>query len=140
LFVRIHVIYGMVVQESSFTFLGKEYKTVEHFYQSAKAQREEDAEKIRSQLSTGLAKKLGQQIGMKRNWNGIKISVMRLGLILKFSSNEISKQKLIETGDAILEEGNNWNDRFWGIDLKTGEGKNILGKLIMELRKYFKNH
>ena len=130
----------MVVQESSFTFLGKEYKTVEHFYQSAKAQREEDAEKIRSQLSTGLAKKLGQQIGMKRNWNGIKISVMRLGLILKFSSNEISKQKLIETGDAILEEGNNWNDRFWGIDLKTGEGKNILGKLIMELRKYFKNH
>ena len=44
-------------------------------------------------------------------------------------------QKLIEmTGNSTLIEGNWWNDRFWGVDSKTGIGENHLGKLLMELR------
>lgn len=27
-----------------------------------------------------------------------------------------------------------WNDKFWGVCLKTGKGSNTLGKLIMEIR------
>lgn len=32
-------------------------------------------------------------------------------------------------------EGNYWHDVFWGIDLKTREGENHLGIILMELRK-----
>ena len=33
-----------------------------------------------------------------------------------------------------LQEGNNWGDAFWGVHLKSEEGENNLGKLIMEIR------
>ena len=45
---------------------------------------------------------------------------------------------LINTGDSIIQEGNTWNDTFWGIDLNTGIGKNVLGILIMKIRNNFK--
>ena len=44
------------------------------------------------------------------------------------------RQKLILTGDCHLEEGNWWGDRYWGVDIKTREGENILGRLIMLVR------
>ena len=31
--------------------------------------------------------------------------------------------------------GNNWGDLIWGVDIETGEGQNLLGKLIMEFRE-----
>lgn len=47
---------------------------------------------------------------------------------------------LIATGDAILREGNHWGDRFWGVDARTGEGENHLGRLLMELRAEIAAH
>jgi predicted NAD-dependent protein-ADP-ribosyltransferase YbiA (DUF1768 family) len=44
-------------------------------------------------------------------------------------------EKLLSTGDIVLEEGNTWGDEYWGINLKTGKGKNNLGKLIMQIRE-----
>ncbi len=38
-----------------------------------------------------------------------------------------------------LQEGNYWGDVFGGIDIETGEGKNIFGKLIMKIRDELKN-
>ena len=34
-----------------------------------------------------------------------------------------------------LVEGNTWGDSYWGYDLEKNEGKNILGKLLMQVRK-----
>jgi predicted NAD-dependent protein-ADP-ribosyltransferase YbiA (DUF1768 family) len=34
-----------------------------------------------------------------------------------------------------LIEGNYWGDIFWGIDMNLDEGQNILGRLIMKIRK-----
>ena len=45
---------------------------------------------------------------------------------------------LLETGDKPLLEGNLHKDIFWGIDSKTREGENHLGKLLMELRAKFR--
>ena len=39
---------------------------------------------------------------------------------------------LMDTGDAELIEGNNWNDTFWGVCNNAGE--NNLGKLLMKIR------
>ena len=44
------------------------------------------------------------------------------------------KTKLIETGNKYIQEGNRWNDKFWGVCLKTNQGENNLGKLIMNIR------
>ncbi len=53
----------------------------------------------------------------------------------KFSKrNEHLRQLLLETDDATLIEGNVWDDDFFGLDLKTGEGKNYLGKILMYVR------
>ena len=52
----------------------------------------------------------------------------------KFTQNEDLKWRLIGTGDADLEEGNTWHDTCWGVDAKTGEGQNHLGKILMKIR------
>ena len=41
--------------------------------------------------------------------------------------------KLLDTGDTELIEGNNWHDTFWGVC--KGKGQNNLGKILMEVRK-----
>lgn len=41
-------------------------------------------------------------------------------------------QKLIATGNAYLEEGNQWGDKFWGT--VNGNGENMLGKILMKER------
>ena len=58
---------------------------------------------------------------------------MRDLLHLKFSSIELA-QMLLSTGSEILQEGNTWNDTFWGVNAHTGQGRNVLGKLLMEVR------
>ena len=53
----------------------------------------------------------------------------------KFTQNEALTQKLLQTGDMPIEEGNAWNDTFWGVDIRTGEGENHLGEILMQVRK-----
>lgn len=54
-----------------------------------------------------------------------------------FNPPTIAHQKLmlLATGDAVLKEGNTWNDVFWGVSLKTGQGENNLGKILMRVRE-----
>lgn len=53
----------------------------------------------------------------------------------KFSNLEMF-EKLLETGDEFLVEGNNWNDTFWGVC--NGKGENHLGVLLMSIRSEIK--
>jgi predicted NAD-dependent protein-ADP-ribosyltransferase YbiA (DUF1768 family) len=53
----------------------------------------------------------------------------------KFDQHADLRQKLIETGAALLVEGNQHNDRFWG--RCEGKGLNVLGSILMELRGYY---
>ena len=53
----------------------------------------------------------------------------------KFAHDKpLLRQALIDTGDQELIEGNWWGDRFWGVDLKTNQGQNHLGMLLMKIR------
>lgn len=56
----------------------------------------------------------------------------------KFTQNPILAQRLLDTGEARIAEGNYWGDLFWGVDDVTGEGENHLGRLLMELRQRFR--
>ena len=43
---------------------------------------------------------------------------------------------LLGTGEMELVEENTWGDRFWGVC--RGEGKNHLGRLLMQVREEMK--
>ena len=58
------------------------------------------------------ARKLGRKPPIRDDWNMVKVKIMRELVYKKFKNNEDLKRKLLETGDAILIEGNTWNDTF----------------------------
>ncbi len=63
----------------------------------------------------------------------IKMSVMAGIVKAKFEQNEELAKKLLATGDAYLEEGNDWGDRIWGT--VNGQGANCLGMILMNTRE-----
>lgn len=63
------------------------------------------------------------------------LEVMESILRVKFKQNPNLMQKLVDTGDSILINGNNKQETFWGVDLYSWLGENYLGKLIMEIRE-----
>ena len=117
---------------SKVTLDGVTYPSVENAYQAAKTV-VKDERKFFVNCTSGQAKRRGKEITQREDWPFIKIAVMRDLLIQKFR-DPILKQKLIDTGDQRIREGNNWNDKFWGVCLKTGVGNNHLGNLITEIR------
>lgn len=114
--------------------------SVEHFFQSAKAADPEEGAAIRSHETTpGQAKRLGRKVKLRDDWEQIKDDVMLQNLRSKFSLDTTLRDKLLATGDEELIEGNTWGDTYWGAVLneETGEweGKNMLGKLLMQVRE-----
>lgn len=116
--------------ESPLEYKGFSFPTAEHAYQAAKAVFEEDFHAIRTACSPVVAKRMGQKIKVRDDWNKVKVSVMREILEIKFSIPEF-EQRLLKIEGPIVEE-NNWGDTFWGVC--DGKGKNNLGKILMRLR------
>ena len=116
---------------------GKHFQTSEHAFQAYKTLDPEWFETIRKAKSAGKAKKLGRKAPLRKDWESIKYSVMLKCLQAKFSKPEMQKM-LLSTGEAILIENNTWHDTVWGCCLcqkHGGEGKNMLGQLLMKIRK-----
>ena len=114
---------------------GISYPTNEHFFVVMKSKHVSFRKRVEKHSTKGL-KYLGRQVELRSDWPQIKNDVMEFGLRWKFSkSNPTLRQKLIDTGSVIIQEGNYWNDLYWGVCLKTGKGQNHLGKLIMKIRE-----
>lgn len=113
------------------------FPSVEHGYQAYKAVNDEDFEKIRTAPSAAMSKKLGSSVNRSpegwKAWDEQKIYIMHILLEAKFEIPEL-RAKLLATDGHELVEGNYWNDKFWGFCLKTNEGENHLGKLLMQIR------
>jgi ribA/ribD-fused uncharacterized protein len=92
------------------------------------------ADAIRFAPSAHEAFKLAQENKnlQRRDWDTVKIGVMRDILRAKASQHEYVRRKLLATGDRELVE-NSWRDNFWGWG-PNKDGKNMLGKLWMEVR------
>ena len=115
---------------------GHTFPTSEHAYMSQKnIQDLEWLEKCKDpKITAAKIKNLSREIQLREDWDSVKIDVMYQVLEAKFQNLEM-KEKLLNTGKAFLMEGNTWNDLFWGVDLKTRKGKNMLGKLLMQIRE-----
>lgn len=114
------------------------YPTNEHFFQAMKTLDIDTRKAIAAAPTPGAAKRMGRHVPLRPDWEKIKVDVMRLGLILKFTDAELA-EKLVATGDEELVEGNWWHDQTWGscfcADHCRTPGRNLLGMLLMELRK-----
>jgi ribA/ribD-fused uncharacterized protein len=70
---------------------------------------------------------------VKPEWPSTKVTRMKYVLRAKFGQHKELRDNLLGTGKAKLIEGSP-TDEFWGVG-KSGEGKNLLGKLLMEIRQ-----
>lgn len=123
---------------SPFIHDGIEYPTVEHFFQAAKTLDIQKRKVIAAAKTPGLAKRMGRSVQLRSDWEKVKVYYMELGLRLKFANKDLA-EKLLATGDEELIEGNWWCDQTWGScncpkHIRT-PGRNLLGMLLMELRK-----
>ena len=66
------------------------------------------------------------------DWDDVKVEFMRKIIRAKAAQHEYVRRKLLATGDRELVE-NSWRDDFWGWG-PNRDGKNMLGKLWMEVR------
>jgi len=118
---------------------GIEYPSSEHAYQAAKAPDLETRLIIAAKKTPGQAKRAGSRRGCiiknfdQAAWEDKKIDVMGDVCRIKFEDPTL-RQLLKDTGDQELQEGNNHNDTFWGVSLKTGKGRNVLGLVLMIIR------
>lgn len=120
--------------ERPMTFGGVAYENSEAAFQAQKCMTEEEKRGF-SELSPAQAKNKGRSVKLRADWEDVKVGIMEDVVRAKFEGNEDLKEKLLATGDAELREGNSWNDLFWGVCLKTGKGKNHLGKILMKIRE-----
>jgi len=107
---------------------------VERDFQAGKATNEYDRQFIESASTPVEAKRRGRSraIESRRDWEEVKVDLMLRLLRQKFADHPILASKLLATGDALLIEGNNWGDRFWG--QVNGKGNNMLGILLHVVR------
>ena len=111
--------------------VGNLWGSTEQFYQACKTLDTKEWTEIYYSKGPGDAKRLGQKVTLREDWDRIKIDVMYEALCYKFTQHPELMKWLKETGDAYLEEGNTWNDTFWGVC--KGKGKNMLGVLLIRV-------
>ncbi|MHA2363111.1 MAG: NADAR family protein [Candidatus Hodarchaeales archaeon] len=112
-----------------------QYHSVEHYYQAMKSYGTSDhgtvLKEMSSELSPRKAWSIGQKFKIRKNWDDIRKSIMERGVKEKFSHPRLINL-LLQTGDTLLMPVK--FDKYWGSGL-NGKGKNILGKILMDLRK-----
>lgn len=114
---------------------GIEYPSTEHAYQAAKSTDPAERRRIRLAEKPAEAKRLGKPEIMQHkraDWQSVSLSVMEDLCRQKFTKHQDLKKKLLDTGDAYLEETNTWGDVFYGVC--KGKGENHLGKILMKIR------
>jgi hypothetical protein len=113
------------------------WPTTEHYFQAQKFAGTDDphADAIRKAGSPMIAARMGRdrKRRLRRDWESAKVSVMREALAAKFDQHPHLRDLLLSTGDAKLVEHTDHDD-YWG-DGGDGSGRNMLGQLLMEIRR-----
>ena len=108
------------------------YPNAECAYQAAKTE-DINIRKYFTVMDNAMeARRWGNQLDLRSDWDKIKYDVMNKILHVKFSTPYL-REMLLSTEEAYLEEGNTHGDRYWGT--VKGSGENNLGKLLMNIRR-----
>lgn len=119
---------------------GATWPTTEHYFQAQKFKDPAVQNKIRRANTPMIAARLGRDrsLPLRRDWDSVKVEVMRTALRAKFTQHPELRTLLLSTGTAKLVEHTS-NDAYWG-DGGDGSGKNMLGRLLMKLRAELRSH
>lgn len=114
---------------------GERWPTSEHYFQAQKFDDDAYRQKIRKDNSPAQAARLGQDRKQKLrlDWENVKVGIMREAVLAKFTQHEELRTLLLSTGDAKIVEHTD-NDDYWG-DGGDGSGRNMLGRILMEVRE-----
>jgi ribA/ribD-fused uncharacterized protein len=117
---------------AAITYGGISFDTIEHAFQAQKSKDPAEQREIAAAGSPMAAKRMGRKVKLRRDWESVKVGIMRDLVRLKFTSHPELAKQLLATGNSPLIEGNSWNDNFWGVCSEGG--KNWLGRILMEVR------
>jgi len=114
---------------------GERWPTVEHYFQAQKFEDPQHRARIRTARTPMLAAQQGRDRTKKlrKDWESVKVGVMRAAVLAKFTQHAELRALLLATGDDKLVEHTDADD-FWG-DGGDGRGKNMLGRILMEVRE-----
>lgn len=136
---------NMLPLEHPFVYQNIKFNTVENFYQAMKMPK--DRADLRAEIAAMGPYKAKKSIRNKEKylwdegWTKEKsLQVMEYALRQKFHPGTFWYQFLMLTEDWEITEWNNWNDTFWGKDLKTEQGENHLGKILMRIRDGYREN
>lgn len=119
-------------------FEGEAFVTSEHAYQAGKARKAEVKDWLMAAPSPSLLAMAAHGLyywDISPGWSQKKFDRMRGVLYAKFTQHQDLRDLLLSTGTARLIETatvDNEVNRLWGE--VNGQGKNMLGELLMELR------
>ncbi|KAH3757546.1 Swarming motility protein ybiA [Pelomyxa schiedti] len=119
--------------EVDFVLDGKSWTSTEAYFQAHKFTTPEYQEQIR-RSDPGTAKTLGSQRrpDYRKDWDDVRNEYMKGGIRAKFQQHPDLAAILLSTGDSPIAERAPY-DAYWG-DGPDGKGKNMLGKILQELR------
>jgi len=140
-FYRVNDKYGCFSNFSKhgFDLEGKYWPTSEHYFQAQKFVGSIYEEEIREAKSPMDAARKGRDRNkpLRADWEQVKDKVMEKAVLQKFMSNIDIREILISTSiEEIIEETT--DDYYWGCG-SDGTGKNVLGKILMEVRSILKS-
>jgi ribA/ribD-fused uncharacterized protein len=113
---------------------GAYWPTSEHYFQAQKFAGTIHADAVRRAPTPKEAAAMGRDRArpLRPDWERVKDDVMRRAVRRKFVAHPELRQVLLATGDEPIVE-NAPKDWYWGCG-KDGTGKNMLGRILMEVR------
>ena len=87
---------------TSFVLAGIEFDSVEQFVQLTKCDQDRDKEMILNFSNPSMCARFGKRVTQRKDWEEIKIKVLRVGVCLKFEQNPLLFEKLLATGESRL--------------------------------------
>ncbi len=136
LFYRVNEPYGSFSNFSKHPIFlaGTTWTSSEHFFQAEKFEDVKDRWDIQHALSPADAARMGRdhKRKLRKDWELVKDDVMRKAVLAKVMQHADVRELLLSTGDAVIIE-HTTNDDYWA-DGGDGSGRNMLGKILMEIR------
>ena len=123
--------------EARVEYGGLAYGSNEAAFQAQKCMTEEEKLPF-TEYGPGKSKGAGRRVPLRPDWNDVKDGIMEEIVRAKFTQHPELAARLLSTGDRVLVEGNRWGDTYWGVDSRTGQGENHLGRILMKIREELK--
>lgn len=115
---------------------GREWKSAEHAFNAAKTALEGEKTWVGNAKDALEAKRRGRAVTLRDNWDHHWRYVMMYDIVRAKFEDVVLSDRLRNTHDAILVEGNTWHDAIWGVCRCNAcpKGRNCLGIFLMQIR------